>query len=138
MDAGVDLTHMTPADWNASFGDPRITHVAAIDPGLMWALIAQSVADIVSNKWFFGLGAPDTRLLAADFDTSGLAKLLPDAAVGVIASTMHFTALPLCKPNGVAILLEEEDDAVCSDPAGTDRAAVHDRMIAGRLADLGL
>ena len=51
---------------------------------------------------------------------------------------MHFTALPLCKPMAEEILTQEEDDPVCTDPAGTDRAAVHRRIVAGILADLGL
>lgn len=34
--AGVDITSFSEEDWNASYADPRITHVVAIDPGLVW------------------------------------------------------------------------------------------------------
>jgi hypothetical protein len=43
--------------------------------------------------------------------------------IEVISPSTHFTAM------GVAILEAEMDDPVCTDPAGTDRKAVHERII---------
>ena len=51
---------------------------------------------------------------------------------------MHFTALPLCKPAAEEILKEEGDDPVCTDPKGTDRAAVHATIINEIAGELGL
>jgi hypothetical protein len=39
---------------------------------------------------------------------------------------------------GAVILEEENDDPVCTDPAGTDRAALHGEIIAAMTAQLGL
>lgn len=46
-----------------------------------------------------------------------------------IAPAAHFTALLPCTEKGAFILEEEKDDSVCTDPAGTDRAAVHGRVV---------
>ena len=48
--------------------------------------------------------------------------------VDVLAPAFHFSALPVCKPAGPALLAEDKDDPVCSDPAGTDRPALHARI----------
>ena len=75
---------------------------------------------------------------ATDFDASGLADLLPGATVDRHAPAIHFSALPLCKPMAEAILIEEGDDPVCTDPVGADRAAVHQAIIDRIAGDLGL
>ena len=46
--------------------------------------------------------------------------------------------LPLCKPAGAAILAEEKDHPVCTDPAGADRAAIHRQVLADASAFFGL
>ncbi len=134
--AGLDLTDVDETAWNASYADPRITHVSAIDPGLVWGVDSADVAGLSEHTRLIGLGAGAARLLATDFDTSGFAALLPDARIGRIVPATHFSALPLCKPMGAAILAEEQDDPVCTDPDGTDRAQVHAEIIDHIWADL--
>ena len=134
----VDLAAFPGADWNGTHADPRVTHVAAIEPGLIWGLGDAETADLVDDVRLIGLGAGADRMLATDFDASGLVALLPGARVDRIDPAIHFTALPLCKPMAEAILIEEQDDPVCTDPAGTDRAAVHRRIVDAILSDLGL
>lgn len=46
-----------------------------------------------------------------------------------MAPASHFSALLPCKPKGSAILAAEGDDPVCDDPPGTDRAALHKRIV---------
>ena len=138
MSAEIQLAEADPEIWNASYADPRITHVTAIDPGLTWGLSADQISGLIPQVTLIGLGGPEDRLLATDYDGSGFADLLPKATSITIAPAMHFSALPLCKPMGAAILAEEGDDPVCSDPEGTDRAAVHAQIIAQMAADLGL
>jgi hypothetical protein len=46
--------------------------------------------------------------------------------------------MPLCQPEGVAILEAEQDDPVCTDPPGTDRKAVHAEIIEVLAETLGL
>jgi predicted dienelactone hydrolase len=134
----VDLASFAAADWNGTYADPRVTHVVAIEPGLIWGLGPAEIAQLVPDVRLIGLGAGSDRMLATDFDTSGLAGLLPGAIVDRIAPAIHFTALPLCKPMAEAILIEEQDDPVCTDPAGTDRAAVHRQIVSDILSDLDL
>lgn len=72
-------------------------------------------------------------------DTSRImAALLPDAVIERIEPALHFTATPVCKPAGAAILLEENDDPVCTDLTGTTRAAVHGTIIEAMAGELGL
>jgi predicted dienelactone hydrolase len=136
MDEGIELSEIDDATWNADYSDARVTHVTAIDPGLIWGLSGADIQGLVGNVNLIGLGQRDDRLLAADFDLSGLSALLPDAHIDNLAPAMHFTALPLCKPMAAAILIEEQDDPVCTDPDGTNREAVHDAIVARILADL--
>ena len=134
----IDLPGIDPAPWNASYRDSRITHVAAIDPGFVWGLTEGETADPADNMLIIGLGAGEDRMLATDFDQSSFTTLVPRARIEHLAPAIHFTAMPLCKPAGAAILREENDDPVCTDPAGTDRAAVHVRIIDLLARDIGL
>jgi len=59
-------------------------------------------------------------------------------SVVLLAPARHFTAFQICKPKGAAILREEGDDPVCDDPEGTDRAAVHRRILQAISDYLGL
>ncbi len=136
--AGIDLDALSVETWSASYADDRITHVAAIDPGLTWGLKADHVTGLVDRVTLVGLGSGDDRLVATDFDASGFAELLPDAGILRLAPAFHFSALPLCKPMAAAILEEEGDDPVCTDPDGADRAALHAAMIDRLAADLAL
>jgi hypothetical protein len=55
---------------------------------------------------------------------------VPNARIEVISPSTHYTAMPICSPEGAKILEAEKDDPVCTDPPGTDRAFVHQRIIA--------
>lgn len=134
----VNMQSLDPAVWNASYADARITHVTAIDPGFVWGLAAHNAADLVANLLMIGFGGPNDRMSATNFDESGLAGFLPDAEFERFDPGFHFTAMPLCKPAGEAILIEENDDPVCTDPAGTDRAKVHADIIDAMAQQLGL
>ncbi len=138
LGADINLATLSDSDWDASYADPRITHVVAIEPGLIWGLTPEDTTDMVDHLRLIALGAGDDRMLATDFDQSGLAALLPAAQIDRIAPAIHFTALPLCKAMAAAILIEEQDDPVCTDPPGTDRAAVHARIIDSIAHDLNL
>lgn len=129
--AGVDLTQLDATDWNRSYRDARVKAVAAIDPALHQGLNASHASDMVDRVMLIGLGLGADRLPDTDFSAPGttLTSILPWARAEVIAPAFHFSALPVCKPAGATLLAEDNDDPVCSDPAGTDRAAVHDRIV---------
>lgn len=124
--------------WNASYADPRVTHVTAIDPGFVWGLEASDVPALLPGAILIGLGDGTMRMSATDFDQSGLADLLPGAVIERLSPAFHFTAMPLCTPEGPQILAEDKDDPVCTDPPGTDRAAVHAAIIGTISGALGL
>jgi len=138
LSAGIKLDSIPPQIWDASYADPRVTIATAIDPGLIWGLTAQNTKTLIANVNLISLGTGADRKIATDFDASGLTALLPDAHITRIAPAMHFTALPLCKPAAEEILKEEGDDPVCTDPKGTDRAAVHATIINEIAGELGL
>lgn len=134
----VNMQGIDPDVWNQSYADARITHVAALDPGFVWGLDASNVAGLVPDVLMVGLGGPDEQMSATDFHKSGLADLLPDPRIIRFDPAFHFTAMPVCKPAGEAILIEENDDRVCTDPDGTDRAAVHAAIIDAMALQLDL
>ncbi|WP_074456741.1 alpha/beta hydrolase family protein [Candidatus Synechococcus spongiarum] len=136
--AKVDSLALSAEAWAASYADDRITHVAAIDPGLTWGLDATHTTGLVSHVTLIGLGKGSDRLMATDFDASGFAALLPDADILRLSPAFHFSALPLCKPDGAVILKEEGDDPVCNGPDSADRASLHAAMISKLATDLDL
>ena len=85
----------------------------------------------------FGLGKGQDRLVDTDFDASGFVDLVPHASVERLAPAYHLSMLPLCKPDGTAILEEENGDPACTDPDGADRAALHQSVIDRIATDLG-
>lgn len=114
--------------------------VVAIDPGLTWGLEAVDVAGLRVPALLIQLGAGADRLDSTDISAegSGFAALVPQAQVVELAPAYHFSVLPLCTEKGAMILEEEKDDPVCTDPAGADRAAIHEAVIAAVVGHLGL
>ena len=118
--------------------DPRIRHVVAIDPGFGGAATAASIAAVTVPIHLINLGEAD-RLPAVDVGPAGngLAARLPGASYTVIAPASHFSFLATCKPGAGAMLAEEGEDPICTDPAQSTRAEVHRRLIADIAAGLG-
>lgn len=139
-EAGADLATLDAGLWGADHADPRIRSVVAIDPGLTHGLGAAEVAGVRGDVLLVALGQGVDRLPATDISAAGsnLIALLPDAEVLEIAPAAHFSMLPLCKPAGAAILAEEQDDPVCTDPEGANRAAIHAQVLAAASAFFGL
>lgn len=135
---GVDLAAMEADLWNQSYKDARVKAVAALDPGLIYGLGATNAEDLIDDVLLLGLGHGEDRLLATDFNRSGLAQLMPQAEQHILAPASHFSALPVCTDIGPAILKEEGDDPVCTDPRGADRAALHARIVKLMAAQFGL
>lgn len=129
--AGIEISALDQTKWSASYKDKRISKVAAIDPALTWGLEADDTIGLDVPTLLIGLGEGADRLSATDTSATGsnFEALCPKAKVEHIVPAQHFTALGLCKPAGEAILLEEKDDPVCTDPTGTDRKAIQKRII---------
>ena len=129
---GADLAAYSTREWDAGRKDDRIRAVAAIDPALTYGLGRAHARDLVKKVLLIGLGSAGTRMPSTDFSAtgSGFGAHLPAAEIETMAPAGHFSALLPCKPNGPAILAAEDDDPVCDDPPGTDRAALHKRIVA--------
>lgn len=125
----LDLTALDAAAWNADHSDPRVARVVALDPGLIWGLGPDATEGAVADVLLIGLGTGEDRLLATDFDASGLFDLLPGAGREVVAPARHWSALPVCKPGGAVIVAEETSYPICTDPPGADRADIHARIV---------
>lgn len=134
----VNLQGVDPTTWNASYEDPRVTHVTAIDPGFVWGLEQSDIAGLVSSTLVIGFGGDGDRMLATDFDRSGLSSFLGDRRIERFDPAYHFSAMPICTSAAEAILAEENDDPVCTDPAGSDRAAIHASIVDLIAEELGL
>ncbi|MBM2575278.1 hypothetical protein JQC91_03075 [Jannaschia sp. Os4] len=124
---GIDLHALDASRWDGDHADPRVTRVAAIDPGLVWGLPDRG--GLRAETLLIALGDGPDRLLATDFDRSGLRALLPGAATARVAPARHWSALPRCRPGGAAIVAAETDLPICDDPPGADRAAIHARIV---------
>lgn len=135
---GVDLANL-PDAFEGDMRDARIGRAVAVDPGMSYALTPASVAALHQPVLLINLGGEE-RWQAADVGPRGsaLASRLPRAEYATFAPAHHFTFLALCKPGGRERLAEERDDPVCDDPAGTDRAGIHEAVVARIAAFLGL
>lgn len=132
---GVDLANL-PDGFAADTKDGRVSSAIAVDPGFSYAARPNSIAAMTMPVLLINLGADGhgsghrDRFLAADVGPNGsnLVGRLSDVTYREIGPANHFTFLAECKPEGAALLAEEQDDPVCTDPAGTDRADVHRRI----------
>ncbi|MCP5280464.1 MAG: prolyl oligopeptidase family serine peptidase [Rhodoferax sp.] len=138
--AGIDLTKLDARVWSRSYRDPRVKAVAAVDPALHQGLNAANASDMVDQVLLIGLGQGADRLPDTDFSAPGatLTGILPKARIEIMAPAFHFSALPVCKPAGAKLLAEDNDDPVCSDPPGTDRPVLHDRITRSIARHFGL
>ena len=119
--------------------DPRVSSAVTIDPGFGGSADPDTFQNALAGITLINLGDAD-RLAAADVGSNGnnLANRLPDASYIEIAPANHFTFLGTCKPGAAALLEEEQDDPICTDPEATDRAEVHMKLIDAISSGLGL
>lgn len=133
---GVDFA--AAKGFDADTRDRRVTRAVAIDPGFVGAVATDSPSAVPVH--FINLGEGPDRLGAVDVGPDGydLAGRLPGASYQTFAPANHFSFLAECKPGSPEMLKEEGDDPICTDPAGTDRAALHQALIANIGRALGL
>lgn len=116
--------------FEADARDPRISRAVIVDPGFGGAADPDTLPGTLAGMTLINLGDAD-RLGAADVGPNGndLANRLPVSSYVEIEPANHFTFLGTCKPGAAALLEEEQDDPICTDPDGTDRAAAHVQLI---------
>lgn len=133
---GVDW-HNLPASWEADMRLPAITGAIAVDPGFTHAMTDASLSAIPIPVHLVTLGDAPIQVNVGP-DGSNLAAQIPAASYSEIAPAWHFSFLGLCTPNAPAILAEVGEDPICDDPAGSDRAAIHARIIDEVATAMGL
>lgn len=119
--------------------DPRVSRAVIVDPGFGGAADPSSLPSALQGITLINLGDAD-RLGAADVGpaSNDLANRLPDATYIEIAPANHFTFLGTCKPDAAELLEQYEDDPICTDPEGADRAATHEQLVKAIASGLGL
>lgn len=133
---GGDLAALDAGQWDGTYQDMRISKVVAIDPDLTYGLNSADTQNLNADTLLIQLGQGADRLDSTDISASGsdFAALVPAAHLLEITPAYHISMLPLCTENGAAILKSENDDPVCTDPIGADRAAIHGQVIAATKA----
>ncbi len=121
----VDFENL-PEGFEADMRDTRVSAAIAIDPAFTYVATDDSIADMDLPVGLINLGT-DARLHAADVSDNGSAfqSRLPKASYTEIAPANHFTFLASCHDGAEGMLAEEGEDPICTDPANTDREAVH-------------
>jgi len=124
---GVDLHAMDLSPASQDHKDPRISAAVIIDPGIVETLTDESLREIDIPMLIMNLGAVGE--VPAGVDATHATSLIPDAQFDRIDDTTHFSFLAECTEIGPEILAKEgEEDPLCEDAGGRDRAALHDEM----------
>lgn len=128
---GVDLSQLPEASFNADLRDARISGAIAIEPGMTYAFQDDTVEGNVLPIQLMNFGDKDTRWKAIDMGPNGsnFSARLANAEYVQIAPGSHFSFLAECKQGARQLLEAEGEDPICDDPAGTDRARLHQRVI---------
>lgn len=116
-----------------------LARIVAVDPAYGYAVTGDSIPRLPPVH-FVTLGGAEHVWQAVDIGPGGsdLVSRVPGASRTVIDPAWHFSFLGLCTAEGPALLEAEGEDPICDDPAGSDRAAVHARIVEDIAAVLGL
>ena len=136
---GVD-PHALPPEIEADMTVPAFARIIAVDPAFSYAMTDKSLAAMAPEVHLITLGEGEAVWHAVDIGPEGsnLAARIPRATRSVIAPAWHFTFLGLCTPDAPAMLISEGEEAICDDPKGADRRAIHDQIIADVAKRIGL
>jgi len=121
---GVRLENTDDQRLAASYRDPRVKWVIALDPGMSYVLTRSSLDTIKIPLLTI---AADYFIRATGKMNLGVDRLklplitVPDAG--------HFDFLPLCQPNAAAILAEEGEAFICETPTA-QREVIHQKTLA--------
>jgi len=129
---GFDL-NAWPASAEADLRDPRISQVIAVDPafGFSWdpaSLAEMDTPTLLINMGETGFGSAWMGVGVGP-DAANLPAQIPQATYQVIEDAWHFSFLPECRFYAPVLVWWEGEDAICSDPWGSDRSAVHEDVL---------
>jgi predicted dienelactone hydrolase len=103
--------------------DPRIRAVYAIAPAI-GAAVTQASLHHITIPVRIAYGSNDVNVVPA-YNALFYAGNIPRATLLMVPGAAHYTFLDACTSQG-----KEQLPQLCNDPAGVDRAAVHDRVAA--------
>lgn len=123
---GVDFTKL-PARWQADLRDPRVTATIAVDAGFSHAMRTEGIT-IPTLLINLGTKGAPWQAFGTGPEGSNLAARIPTAEYVEIPGAIHYTFLGECTWAAPLMLWASGEDAICSDPAGTNRAAAHHQI----------
>lgn len=128
---GVDFDALPEAKFNAALRDDRISAAIVIEPGMSYAFQKETVEGNTLPIQLINFGDKNGRWKAVDMGPQGsnLGARLSNANYVEIEQGSHFSFLAVCKPGAEELLQLEGEDPICNDPAGTDRAGLHQMVI---------
>lgn len=131
-----------PASAEADLRDDRISRVMAFDPafGFSWdpdSLAASDAPTLLVNLGPTGFGS-EWFGVGVGPDAADLPAIMPDTTYAVIDDSWHFSFLPECRFYAPLLIWWEGEDPICSDPWGSDRGRVHQRIVSMASDFIGL
>lgn len=118
--AGVDFQTIDTARYEASYRDPRVGTVVAVDPALPQAVPDSGAASLQAEVLLVNLGQQVPEAMRVDTLASRLG-----ASYSAIADAWHFSFLPECSRLGQLVIGYLAEDNICGDVEGRSRADVH-------------
>ncbi|MBS9475812.1 alpha/beta hydrolase family protein [Ancylobacter radicis] len=127
---GVRFDELPKESFEQDLRDPRIGRVVAVDPAMAKVYTPASLQGITVPLQVISLGNPVWEAVDVGPTGGNFAALIPHFLHETIAPADHYSFLALCKPAAPELLKSEGEDPICADPAGSDRAEVHQQVIA--------
>ena len=109
---------------NADHSDRRLRAAVAIAPGFTEAMTADSLQTMATPALII-TAERDQQLPPETHVRPILGQLRPPSGHVQIRAAHHFSFMPPCRPNAVAILTETKEEFVCQEHAGRTREQIH-------------
>jgi len=109
---------------NADHSDPCLRAAAALAPAFTEAMTAASLQKLPTPTLLI-TAEHDQQLPPETHVRPMLEHLRPPSGHVQIRAADHFSFMPPCKPNAVAILAETREEFVCQEEAGRTREQIH-------------
>lgn len=128
---GVDFNDIDAARYDASFKDPRITGVIALDPALPQAMTPDSLAAINMPALMINLG--DAGAIPAGVDAAQITQQIGGSTYAALAGSWHMSALGECSTLGRLIIGAADvitgEGNICGE-AARHRTVIHGEALA--------
>jgi predicted dienelactone hydrolase len=113
---------------NADHTEPRFRAAAAIAPGFTEAMTAESLRALTTPTLLI-TAERDQQVPPETHVSPMLGYLDPPSGHVQIRAAQHFSFMPPCRPNAVAILAETKEEFVCQEAAGRTRDEIHAEVL---------